>query len=164
MQKIIKNFTWLILTILLIPFYLIVGGPIAVTIIVVAALIWFVVFYVYLLVRINWIPKGKYIFIVTSESPAWKEFMQTRVIDVYGENAVVINWSERKRWRGRSIESQVFHTILGYQEHTPSVVVFSPWYWPKVFRFFVPFKSYKRGKVEEVEALMVEMEKAISQS
>ncbi len=106
------------------------------------------------LVRIFWLPKGKNLLILTSESPIWSGYFQHNVIEKYEDKAHILNWSERKAWKKFSILVWLFNSFLGTQEHTPSVILFSPWYQPKIFRFWRPFKEFKHGKPNDVETML----------
>ena len=47
----------------------------------------------YLLVWLLWLPKGKDILFVYSDSPIWREYMTTEILPVVEARAVVLNWS-----------------------------------------------------------------------
>jgi hypothetical protein len=53
----------------------------------------------YLLVWTCWLPRGKDILLVYSDSPIWHEYMATEVLPLVQKRAVVLNWSERQKWR-----------------------------------------------------------------
>lgn len=106
-----------------------------------------------LIVNIKWIPKAKYLLVIHSNSPNWSAYVNDHLIPAVKENAVLLNWSERKSWSRKSLATHVFHAFVGYSEHTPSVVLFDPWWKPKVYRFWKPFKAYKHGKPQEVDEL-----------
>src|SRR5258706_12418884 len=53
---------------------------------------------VYLLVWVWWLPKGKDVLYVSSESPIWKEYMETEVFPLVAERAIVLSWSARSKW------------------------------------------------------------------
>lgn len=104
-------------------------------------------------VRLMWIPKGKYLLVVHSESPVWSPYLKGHLIPETSAHAVLLNWSERKSWSRAQLSTQVFDAIVGSREHTPSVVLFDPWWKPKVYRFWKPFKAYKRGDTKLVQNL-----------
>lgn len=109
----------------------------------------------YLLVWTLWLPKGKDILLVYSNSPIWQEYMATQVLPLVQERAVVLNWSERKQWpkRSRSLEVAVFLHFGGRREYNPLVAVFRPARRARLFRFWSAFKDWKRGYREPVERL-----------
>jgi hypothetical protein len=111
----------------------------------------------YLMVWILWLPKGKDILIVYSDSPIWHEYMTTEVLPLVETRAVVLNWSERKKWKRFSLGAQVFHHLGGSSEFNPLVILFRPFCKAKTFRFWVPFGDWKRGHREPVERLRQEL-------
>ncbi len=48
----------------------------------------------YLLVWVIWLPRGKDILFVYSDSPIWHEYMATQILPLVQDRAVVLNWSE----------------------------------------------------------------------
>src|SRR5438552_19116798 len=67
----------------------------------------------YLIVRLLWLPKGKDVLVVYSDSPIWHEYMTTQIIPIIGERAVILNWSERKKWQKWPIAVHLFRTFPG---------------------------------------------------
>src|SRR5580765_2178967 len=89
----------------------------------------------YLLVWALWLPKGKDVLLVYSDSPIWHEYMTTQVLPLVQPRAFVLNWSERKRWPRLSLPVSVFHSFGGGREFNPMVIVFRPFGRAKSFRF-----------------------------
>ena len=111
----------------------------------------------YLLVWVFWLPRGKDILFVYSDSPIWHDYMATQVLPLVQERSVVLNWSERKRWSRWSLSVAVFHHFGGAGEFNPLVMVFQPLRFARVFRFWSAFKDWKRGYKEPVERLRQEL-------
>jgi hypothetical protein len=111
----------------------------------------------YLLVWALWLPKGKDILFVYSDSPIWHEYMATQVLPLVQERSVVLNWSERKKWSRWSLGVAVFHHFGGAGDFNPLVVLFQPLRVARVFRFWSAFKDWKRGYKEPVERLRQEL-------
>jgi hypothetical protein len=111
----------------------------------------------YLLVWALWLPRGKDILFVYSNSPIWNEYMATEVLPLVQERAVVLNWSERKTWRRWSLEVAVFRHFGGAREFNPLVVLFRPVRLARVFRFWSVFQDWKRGYKEPAERLRQEL-------
>lgn len=111
----------------------------------------------YLLVWSLWLPRGKDILLVHSDSPIWHEYMRSQVLPLVQERAVVLNWSERKKWRKWSLEVAAFHRFAGAREFNPIVVVFRPFRLAKVFRFWSAFKDFKQGYREPVDMVREEL-------
>ena len=67
----------------------------------------------YLLVWLLWLPKGKDILFVYSDSPIWKEYMTQQLLPLVEQRAVVLNWSERSKWPKWSLAARVMRYIGG---------------------------------------------------
>ncbi len=111
----------------------------------------------YALVWLLWLPRGTDTLLVYSDSPIWQEYMTSQVLPLVQERAVVLNWSERKRWPRLSLAVHVFHSFGGRREFNPMVIVFRPFARAKRFRFWQPFQDWKRGYKEPVERLRQEL-------
>ena len=111
----------------------------------------------YLLVWAFWLPRGKDILFVYSDSPIWHEYMATYVLPLVQERAVVLNWSQRKKWSRWLLGVAVFHHFGGAGDFNPLVVAFRPLRFARVFRFWSAFKDWKRGYKEPVERLRQEL-------
>jgi hypothetical protein len=111
----------------------------------------------YLLVWVLWLPRGKNVLLVYSDSPVWHEYMMTQVMPLVQERAIVLNWSERSKWRWWSFRVHVFHWFAGDREFNPLVVLFRPFRRARVFRFWSAFKEWKRGDRGPVERLLQEL-------
>ena len=111
----------------------------------------------YLLVWALWLPRGKDILFVYSDSPISHDYMATQVLPLVEERSVVLNWSERKKWSRWSLGVAVFHHFGGAGDFNPLVVFFQPLRLARVFRFWSAFKDWKRGYKEPVERLRQEL-------
>lgn len=107
----------------------------------------------YLLVWGLWLPRGRDILLVYSDSPIWHDYMATEVLPLVQGRAVVLNWSERKTWHRWSLGVAVFRHFGGAREFNPLVVLFRPVRLARVFRFWPAFKDWKHGYREPVERL-----------
>ncbi|MGI8602192.1 MAG: hypothetical protein ACR2OZ_04245 [Verrucomicrobiales bacterium] len=86
---------------------------------------------------------------VYSNSPIWQSYVEAHILPVIREQAIVLNWSQRREWPlRRSLAVAVFKHFGGYREFNPMAVVFHPLRLARVFRFFQPFQDFKRGKLE----------------
>jgi hypothetical protein len=110
-----------------------------------------------LLVWVLWLPRGKDVLFVYSDSPIWREYIATQVLPLVHERAIVLNWSERKRWSRWPLSVAVFHHFGGAGDFNPLVVVFGPLRLARVFRFWSAFNDWKRGYKEPVEKLRQEL-------
>ncbi len=108
---------------------------------------------VYLLVWAAWLPRGRDVLFVYSDSPIWQEYMIQQVLPLVRERAVVLNWSERSKWPKWWLPAHVFRTFGGEKEYNPLVVLFRPFCRAKRFRFWPAFKDWKHGHSDAVEQL-----------
>ena len=96
-----------------------------------------------------WLPRRKRLLFVYSDSPVWREYVETRILPLIREQAVILNWSERRQWSLRHMLAvAVFRHFGGRKDFNPMAVVFQPLKRARVFRFFQPFHDFKRGKPE----------------
>jgi hypothetical protein len=51
-----------------------------------------------LVVWLTWCPRGRYVLVVYSNSPIWREYFEAHVLPAVSSRGVVLNWSERKQW------------------------------------------------------------------
>jgi len=94
---------------------------------------------VYLLVWVYWLPKGKDVLYVSSESPIWKEYMETEIFPLVAGRAVVLNWSDRSEWPKGSFFVRVFRTFDRGRDFNPMIVFFRPFRRARIFRFLPAF-------------------------
>ena len=45
-----------------------------------------------------WLPRGRRVIFVYSNSPVWREYVEERILPRLPANAAILNWSERSRW------------------------------------------------------------------
>jgi hypothetical protein len=107
----------------------------------------------YPLIWLLWLPRGKDVLFISSDSPIWRDYMRERVFPLVANRAVTLNWSERKRWSRWSLARHFFRSFSGNREFNPMVVVFRPMRRAAFFRFFIPLKAWKHGNPEPVEWL-----------
>ena len=107
----------------------------------------------YLLVWLLWIPQGKDVLFVYSDSPIWREYMTSHLLPLVRERAVVLNWSERNKWSRWSLKVSLFRAFGGSREFNPMVVKFQLFRKAKILRYWSAFQDWKRGYTEPVERL-----------
>ena len=92
-----------------------------------------------------WSPVGKRVLFVYSNSPVWQSYIEDNILPRLPHGSVVLNWSERRRWRRWSLSAAVFHFFGGSREFNPLAVVVRPLRWVRVFRFWRAFRDAKHG-------------------
>ena len=105
-----------------------------------------------------WGRQGKDLLIVYSNSPHWQTYVEQNWLPKWGHRAVLLNWSERKRWKRRQPEVALFHAVAGRNEFNPlGVVVPLTRQRAKVIRFWRAFRDFTHGKdrlLREAEAAL----------
>jgi hypothetical protein len=102
-----------------------------------------------------WCVRGRDILFVYSDSPLWHDYIEQRVLPHISERAVVLNWSQRKRWRF-SLARMAFHHFGSYRQFNPLGVVFRPFGRTQTFRFWQPFRDLKHGHPESLQKMEAE--------
>lgn len=116
---------------------------------------------VYLLVWAWWLPRGKDVLYVSSDSPIWKEYMETEVFPLVADRAIVLNWSARNRWPKWSFAVRAFRTFGRGRDFNPMVVLFRPFRSAKIFRFLPAFREQKHRNSADVEHLRRDLIRAL---
>ncbi len=111
----------------------------------------------YIAIWFSWLPRGQNTLFVYSSSPIWQAYMLEQVLPPIKKQAVVLNWSDRKQWKKRSLSTLAFRYFRGRKNFNPLIIVFKPLQKAKVFRFWEPFKEWKHGNTESVENLRKEV-------
>src|SRR4051794_36632861 len=62
-----------------------------------------------------WCARGRDVLFVYSDSPIWHDYVEDRILSELEDRAVVLNWSERKRWR-TSLATLAFRHFGGSRE------------------------------------------------
>jgi hypothetical protein len=122
----------------------------------VGVLVWLLVSVLLLaIVWLTWCTRRRYALVVYSNSPIWQEYFERRVLPDLRGRAVVLNWSERSRWT-ISLPVMLFRVFSGSRDFNPVGIVVAPFRWPRRFRFFGPFQSFKHGDPTAVDTMREE--------
>src|SRR4051812_47212172 len=78
----------------------------------------------YLVIWCEWVPRGKRILLVTSNSAKWKKDIQETVWVPISDQAILLNWSERRSWPRFSLESLVYRHFGGARNARPLILIF----------------------------------------
>ena len=108
-----------------------------------------------------WCIRGKNVLFVYSNSPNWQEYIEQNIIPKLPQDSVILNWSERKKWRRFSLPVMAFHFVAGGREFNPIAIVFRPFRLSKTFRFWQPFKDFKHGNQKPLHKLEDELFKTL---
>jgi len=99
-----------------------------------------------------WNARGRDVLFVYSDSPVWHAHIEERFLPYLDRRAVVLNWSERNRWR-LSLGRVAFSFFGGSREFNPLAVVFRPFRRTHTFRFWAAFRDMKRGRPERLQTV-----------
>jgi hypothetical protein len=88
--------------------------------IVFVAIIAFVLYFItsiclHILIWTLWYLRGRDILFVYSDSPTWHDYVEQRLLPPIRHRAIILNWSQRKRWRF-SLALAAFRLFGGYRE------------------------------------------------
>jgi hypothetical protein len=100
----------------------------------------------HVLLWLLWSPVGKRVLLVYSNSPVWQSYMEEHILPQLPPGSVVLNWSERRRWRRWSLACLAFRFFGGRYEFNPLAVVVLPFRWGRTFRFWQAFRDFKHGR------------------
>ena len=122
--------------------------------------------------------------LIYSNSPNWQQYIEEQWLPRIGQRLVVLNWSERARWKDEHpLEAALFRRHLGQREFNPAAIVFRPSSRGRLFRrwlvaiksldpigmlapyqssvdvvrFFHPFRDYKHGSARALRAAEAEL-------
>lgn len=110
----------------------------------------------YLLIWLAWAARGRQMLIVYSDSPIWKSYFEENILPPLEDVSIVLNWSQRKRWRP-SLAALAFSHFAGEHDFNPAAFMFQPFHLARRFRFYEAFKDYKHGRTAPVERLTSEL-------
>jgi hypothetical protein len=114
----------------------------------------------HLMVWVWWLPRGQDVLFVYSDSPIWQDYIQVEILPSIRHRAVVLNWSERKKW-SLGLARVVFSHFGGTREFNPLAVVFRPLKRSQVFRFWQPFRDWKHGRGERLRQIQADFFRAL---
>jgi hypothetical protein len=112
--------------------------------------------FLHIAVWCSWCGRGRFVLFVYSNSPTWHDYVEAHILPRLGERAIVLNWSERIRWR-HTLAVLSFRYFGGNREFNPLAVVFRPLRLARRFRFYEPFRKFKQGKIEAVAKMEQEL-------
>jgi hypothetical protein len=91
---------------------------------------------------------GKDVLIVYTESPLWKEYIESRWLSRWGDRAIVLDRS--KPWSNDQPEARLWRAVAGSVEHTPVVIVVPARGRVQIVRFWLAFRDFKHGKEQKL--------------
>jgi len=116
----------------------------------------------YLTIWLSWATRGRDILFVYSDSPVWRDYMLSEMLPLVENRAIVLNWSERSRWKSWSLRVLAFRFFGGRKAFNPLIVVFRPFRLAQKFRFWPAFREWKQGNRSAVEALKSDISRTLA--
>jgi hypothetical protein len=109
-----------------------------------------------LLVWVCWLTRGRDVLFVYSDSPHWREYVEAEILPRIKNRAVVLNWSERRKWLRRwSLAPMLFRNFGGYREFNPIGFHFRFLHAPRAYRFWEPLMKWrKKDDAKDLDALL----------
>jgi hypothetical protein len=105
---------------------------------------------------------GKDLLIVYTDSPHWKEYIESKWVDRWRERTVTLNRS--RPWSRKQPEAALWLAVAGIVEHTPLAVVVPRKGKFQVIRLFVAFRDFKHGKAAGLRVAEEELENAMERA
>lgn len=119
--------------------------------------------FIYTVVWFWFIPRGKDVLFVSSKSPNWHDYMESAILPLVKDRAIVLDYSERAKWRRWALSTLVFRFFGGYRDFNPLVVRFYRFAGAHTIRFRKGFIEAKHGKPAELESLRLEVLSVIAE-
>ena len=96
----------------------------------------------YALVWTWWIGRARRrVLFVYSDSPNWKEHIESNILPKLPPNTVVLNWSHRRSWPKFNLSVILFRCFAGEREFNPIALVFERFDLVERYRFWQPFRD-----------------------
>jgi hypothetical protein len=90
---------------------------------------------------------GRFVLFIYSDSPNWKEYIETSLLPQLEPHVVTLNWSQRAKWgQTNSFEARVFRHWAGEKEFNPMALVFSSIWTVTEVRLWRAFLDLKHGQ------------------
>jgi hypothetical protein len=90
---------------------------------------------------------GRFVLFIYSDSPNWKDYIETQLLPQLEPHVVTLNWSERAQWRQtHPFEARVFRHWAGKKEFNPMALIFSSIWTVTEVRLWRAFRDLKHGK------------------
>ncbi len=108
---------------------------------------------------------GKPAILVYSESPNWQAHFEEHILSDVGDRAVVLNWSERRRWAGEmTLPIRVYQHHRPEREFNPYALVYGPKGPPTHISFFAAFRDDRHGKPASLNQAIADLSEAMEEA
>ena len=106
-----------------------------------------------------WSRHRTWVVLVYSDSPKWKDHIESQIIPTLPAGSVVLNRSVS--WSKNSLAGRVYRHFGGHHEFCPIGIVFYRWQWVQRFRFFRPFQDAKHGNLTPLNSVQAAFAAAV---
>jgi len=103
-----------------------------------------------------WTQHAKLVIFVYSDSPKWKEHIESHILPDLPPDAIIINRSQP--WDQTALTGRIFRHFGGHHEFCPIGIVVERWRSIRLFRLFKPFQEARHGDcsaLNNVQAAML---------
>jgi hypothetical protein len=104
---------------------------------------------------------GRRLILVYSRSPHWQRYIEEHWLPKYAGRAVVLDWSERSRWRTlvpKPPEIVLFERHAGRAEYNPLAIGVPARGKVRVIRFWRAFRDFKHGREDALRRAEAELD------
>jgi len=109
-------------------------------------------------VELTSVARGRRILVVYSRSPLWQPYVESNWLPRLGEQAVLLNWSDRREWQhSKTLEARVFRHWAYRRDFNPMVLLFSGLIRTRRIGLYSAFHDLKHGKPDKLQAAESEL-------
>lgn len=112
-------------------------------------------------VQRQWFPQGKWILFVYSNSPKWKDDIESTIIPKINSKSIILNWSEHKTWP-KSLASKIFFYYSKTKKTKnkvsyPIAIIFKSLSRPKVIELRQAYRDFNLHRNNNILTLKKEL-------
>jgi hypothetical protein len=113
----------------------------------------------YLAIWACWGSRGRNLLFVYSDSPHWKDYIESEILPHIRDRAMILNWSDRNEWIGKwALGPMAFRHFGGDKEFNPIALYFRPFAIHRTYRFWEPIRRWrKNGDRNDLDALLARL-------
>lgn len=105
-----------------------------------------------------WGRRGRVAVLVYSDSPVWKDYVETTILPRIADRVVTVNWSHRSQWKEPlPLEVRMFEHWASRYEFNPMAIIVPREGDIRTIRLWQAFRDWKHGRLEALrnqEALL----------
>lgn len=110
----------------------------------------------------RWRSLGRVALVAYSDSPKWKDYIETQMLPPIRDRVVTLNWSAYSEARKEMpLEAHMVRHYGGRREYNPIAIVVPRFGRVRLIRFWQAFGDFKNGKREPLEKLQAQLLEAV---